>query len=86
MKLLRQIRRAGIDVPILADEDIDGDYWKDALSDEGLNDMYHTTVPVSRSTASFANPASVRASANTDARIRSRTATSPRVPSAKASS
>jgi len=85
VKLLREIRRAGIDVPILAAEDIDGDYWKDAR-DEDLNDMYHTTIPVSRSTASFANPASVRASANTDPRIRSRTATSPRVPSAKASS
>ena len=42
-RLLRQIRRAGIDTPILWDEDIDGDYWKEALSDEDLNDIYFTT-------------------------------------------
>lgn len=42
-KLLREIRRSGIDAPILADEDIDGEYWKGALSDDDLNDMYFVT-------------------------------------------
>jgi branched-chain amino acid transport system substrate-binding protein len=40
-KVLKQIRAAGIDTPILADEDVDGDFWKDAVPDIG--DVYYTT-------------------------------------------
>lgn len=32
-KLLREIRGAGIDVPILGTEDFDGDYWKEGVKD-----------------------------------------------------
>jgi branched-chain amino acid transport system substrate-binding protein len=40
-KALKQIRDAGIKVPILADEDIDGDYWKGAV--RHLDNVYFTT-------------------------------------------
>jgi branched-chain amino acid transport system substrate-binding protein len=38
---LKQLRAAGIDVPILADEDIDGDYWKGGV--KKLDDVYFAT-------------------------------------------
>lgn len=38
---MKQIRAAGIDAPILADEDVDGDYWKEALPD--ISDVYYAT-------------------------------------------
>lgn len=38
---IKQLRAAGIDVPILADEDIDGDYWKGGVPN--LNDVYFAT-------------------------------------------
>ncbi len=38
---MKQIRAAGIDVPILADEDVDGDYWKEAVPD--VSDVYYAT-------------------------------------------
>ena len=38
---IKQLRAAGIDQPILADEDIDGDYWKGGVPD--LNDVYYAT-------------------------------------------
>jgi branched-chain amino acid transport system substrate-binding protein len=38
---LRQIRAAGITAPILSDEDLDGDTWKDAVPD--LSDVYFVT-------------------------------------------
>jgi len=40
-KALKQLRAAGIDTPILADEDVDGDFWKDAVPD--ISDVYYTT-------------------------------------------
>jgi branched-chain amino acid transport system substrate-binding protein len=38
---IKQIRAAGIDLPLLGDEDIDGDYWKDAVP--GLSDVWYAT-------------------------------------------
>ena len=38
---IKQLRAAGVDVPILADEDIDGDYWKGGVPD--LNDVFFAT-------------------------------------------
>ena len=38
---MKQMRAAGIDVPILADEDIDGDYWKESVP--GISDVYYST-------------------------------------------
>jgi branched-chain amino acid transport system substrate-binding protein len=38
---MKQIRAAGIDVPIFADEDVDGDYWKDAVP--GITDVVYAT-------------------------------------------
>jgi branched-chain amino acid transport system substrate-binding protein len=38
---IKQIRAAGITTPILADEDIDGDYWKGGVP--GLNDVFFAT-------------------------------------------
>lgn len=39
---LRQIRAAGIDVPVLSAEDMDGDYWIDAVPD--LSDFYFVAL------------------------------------------
>jgi branched-chain amino acid transport system substrate-binding protein len=38
---VKQIRAAGIDLPLLGDEDLDGDYWKEAVP--GLSDVYYST-------------------------------------------
>jgi branched-chain amino acid transport system substrate-binding protein len=38
---IKQIRAAGLDMPILSDEDIDGDFWKDAIP--GVSDIYFAT-------------------------------------------
>jgi branched-chain amino acid transport system substrate-binding protein len=38
---LKQIRAAGLDMPILGDEDLDGDYWKDAVPD--ISDVFFAT-------------------------------------------
>jgi branched-chain amino acid transport system substrate-binding protein len=38
---LKQIRAAGLDMPILANIDIDGDYWKEAVPN--ISDIYYTT-------------------------------------------
>ncbi len=38
---VKQIRAAGLDLPILGDEDLDGDYWKEAVP--GLSDVYYST-------------------------------------------
>ncbi|MDQ2700636.1 MAG: ABC transporter substrate-binding protein, partial [Actinomycetota bacterium] len=38
---LKQIRAAGLDMPILGDEDLDGDYWKEAVP--GISDVYYAT-------------------------------------------
>jgi branched-chain amino acid transport system substrate-binding protein len=38
---VKQIRAAGIDLPLLGDEDLDGDYWKEAVP--GLSDVYYAT-------------------------------------------
>jgi branched-chain amino acid transport system substrate-binding protein len=38
---VKQIRAAGLEMPILSDEDIDGDSWKSAVPE--LNDIYFTT-------------------------------------------
>lgn len=38
---LKQIRAAGLTMPVLGDEDIDGDYWKNAVSDTGV--VYYST-------------------------------------------
>lgn len=38
---LKQIRAAGLDMPILGDEDLDGDYWKEAVPD--ISDVYYAT-------------------------------------------
>ncbi len=38
---IKQLRAAGIDVPILADEDVDGDYWKGGVPN--LSDVYYAT-------------------------------------------
>lgn len=32
---IKQLRAAGLDMPILGDEDLDGDYWKDAVPNVG---------------------------------------------------
>lgn len=40
-RLFRQIRGAGIDLPILGEEDIDGDYWKGGLED--LSNTFYVT-------------------------------------------
>lgn len=39
--VIKQLRSAGLDMPILGDEDLDGDYWKDAVPDAG--DIYFAT-------------------------------------------
>lgn len=38
---IKQIRAAGLDMPILGDEDLDGDYWKEAVP--GVSDVYYAT-------------------------------------------
>ncbi len=38
---LKQIRAAGLDMPILGDEDLDGDYWKAAVPD--ISDVFYAT-------------------------------------------
>ncbi|MGA7397078.1 MAG: ABC transporter substrate-binding protein [Solirubrobacterales bacterium] len=38
---IKQIRAAGLDMPILGDEDLDGDYWKEAVP--GVSDIYYAT-------------------------------------------
>jgi branched-chain amino acid transport system substrate-binding protein len=38
---MKQMRAAGLDMPILADEDIDGDYWKESVP--GVSDVYYAT-------------------------------------------
>ena len=38
---IKQLRAAGLDMPILGDEDLDGDYWKDAVPD--VSDVYFAT-------------------------------------------
>lgn len=38
---MKQLRAAGLDMPILGDEDIDGDYWKEAVPD--VSDVYYAT-------------------------------------------
>lgn len=38
---LKQIRAAGLNMPILAAEDLDGDYWKAAVPD--ISDVYYAT-------------------------------------------
>lgn len=38
---IKQIRAAGLNMPILADEDVDGDYWKGAVPN--LSDVYYAT-------------------------------------------
>ncbi|MDQ2621460.1 MAG: ABC transporter substrate-binding protein, partial [Actinomycetota bacterium] len=38
---LKQIRAAGLDMPILGDEDLDGDYWKEAVPN--ISDVYYAT-------------------------------------------
>ena len=38
---VKQIRAAGLDMPLLGDEDLDGDYWKEAVP--GLSDVYYST-------------------------------------------
>ncbi len=39
---LRQIRAAGIDIPVLSAEDMDGDYWLDTVP--GLSDFYFVAL------------------------------------------
>jgi branched-chain amino acid transport system substrate-binding protein len=39
-KAVKQVRAAGIDVPIVGGSDLDGDYWKDAVPN--LSDVYFT--------------------------------------------
>lgn len=39
-KALKQVRAAGIDVPIVGGSDLDGDYWKGGAGE--LNDIYYT--------------------------------------------
>ncbi len=38
---IKQIRAAGIDIPIIGDEDMDGDYWKEAVPN--VSDIYYAT-------------------------------------------
>jgi branched-chain amino acid transport system substrate-binding protein len=38
---MKQMRAAGLDMPILADEDVDGDYWKEAVP--GISDVWYAT-------------------------------------------
>lgn len=38
---MKQIRAAGLTMPILGDEDLDGDYWKDAVPD--VDDVFFAT-------------------------------------------
>lgn len=38
---MKQMRAAGLDMPILADEDVDGDYWKEAVP--GISDVFYAT-------------------------------------------
>lgn len=38
---MKQIRSAGLEMPILAEEDVDGDYWKEAVP--GISDVYYAT-------------------------------------------
>jgi branched-chain amino acid transport system substrate-binding protein len=38
---MKQLRAAGLDMPILGDENLDGDYWKEALPD--VSDVYFST-------------------------------------------
>jgi len=39
--VIKQIRAAGLDMPILAEEDADGDFWKEAVPD--VSDVYFVT-------------------------------------------
>lgn len=39
--VIKQLRSAGLTMPILGDEDLDGDYWKDAVPD--ASDIYFAT-------------------------------------------
>ena len=39
--VIKQMRAAGLDMPILAEEDVDGDYWKEAVPD--VSDVYYAT-------------------------------------------
>lgn len=39
--VMKQLRSAGLDMPILAEEDVDGDYWKEAIP--GVSDVYYAT-------------------------------------------
>lgn len=38
---IKQIRSAGVDLPILGDEDLDGDYWREAVPN--LTNVFYTT-------------------------------------------
>ncbi|MBS1676998.1 MAG: ABC transporter substrate-binding protein [Actinobacteria bacterium] len=38
---IKQIRAAGLNMPILAEEDVDGDYWKEAVP--GVSGIYYAT-------------------------------------------
>ncbi|MCW2994149.1 MAG: hypothetical protein JWQ18_1644 [Conexibacter sp.] len=38
---IKQLRAAGLDMPILGDEDLDGDYWKDAVPN--VSNVYFST-------------------------------------------
>ncbi len=38
---MKQVRAAGLDMPILSDEDMDGDYWKNAVP--GISDVFYAT-------------------------------------------
>jgi branched-chain amino acid transport system substrate-binding protein len=39
--VMKQLRAAGLDMPILAEEDVDGDFWKEAVP--GISDVYYAT-------------------------------------------